>query len=61
MPVVAHSVGIRRLVIGGGIPYPLGNPDLSPDAEQAFRDRLVQTALQQLLTSPADHDVGKTT
>lgn len=61
MPIVAQSVGIRRLVVGGGIPHPLGNPVLTPEEERVFRDQLVQKALDQLLTSPTGQVDGNTT
>lgn len=61
MPIVAQSIGIRRLVVGGGIPYPLGNPNLSSEQEQAFRDQLVKEALSRLLVVPHNYDEGNTT
>jgi len=38
-------------VPGRGIPYPAGDPDLPPPAEQAWRRRLVQRALEAVTTA----------
>ena len=42
-----------RVVPGVGIPHPLGNPELSPEAEKALRRELVERALKALST-PVD-------
>jgi glycine reductase complex component B subunit gamma len=47
---IAEQVGAPRIVRGGGIPYPAGNPDLEPEAERAWRRRLVQRALDVVAT-----------
>lgn len=36
---------------GRGIPYPSGDPSLSPDAERAWRRRLVERALDAVATA----------
>lgn len=53
MPNVARNVGANRIVVGGGIPYPTGDPNLSPPEETRFRQALVQKALE-LLATPVD-------
>jgi glycine reductase len=44
-------VGAPRIVPGRGIPYPSGDPNLSPEAEQAWRRRLVARALEAVATA----------
>ncbi len=46
IPSVAESVGVSRIITGGGIPYPAGNPSLTKDREVEFRMRLVEKALE---------------
>jgi betaine reductase len=48
---IAEQVGAPRIVPGRGIPYPSGDPSLSPQAEQAWRRRLVQRALDAVATA----------
>jgi glycine reductase complex component B subunit gamma len=50
IPSVAKSVGVSRIVTGGGIPYPAGNPSLPRDREIEFRKRLVERALEAIGT-----------
>lgn len=47
---IAEQVGAPRIVPGRGIPYPAGDPNLSPTAESAWRRRLVERALEALAT-----------
>ncbi len=47
---LAQDVGANRVVEGKAIPYPLGDPDLSPDEERSYRRRVVEEALQALAT-----------
>lgn len=47
---IAEQVGAPRIVRGGGIPYPAGDPEFKPDAERAWRRRLVQRALDVVAT-----------
>lgn len=47
---IAEQVGAPRIVPGRGIPYPAGDPNLSPVAERAWRRRLVERALEALAT-----------
>ena len=48
---IAEQVGAPRIVPGRGIPYPAGDPSLSPEAERAWRRRLVARALDAVATS----------
>ncbi len=63
IPSVAQSVGVSRIITGGGIPYPAGNPSLSRDREVEFRRRLVEKALEAIATAvkgPTIFDVSIT-
>ena len=51
IPSVAKSVGVSRIVTGGGIPYPVGNPTLPRERELEFRRRLVVAALEAVSTA----------
>lgn len=48
---IAQRVGAPRIVATRGIPYPTGDPSLSPDAEKQWRRRLVERALEVLQTA----------
>jgi glycine reductase len=48
MVSIAKEVGTRRMVPSGGIIGPTGSPDLGPEAEKAFRRRVVEKALAAL-------------
>ena len=50
IPSVAKSVGVSRIITGGGIPYPVGNPSLPRERELEFRKRLVEKALEAIST-----------
>jgi glycine reductase complex component B subunit gamma len=50
MTPVAVMVGSPRVVPGMRIVNPLGNADLSPEAEKTLRREIVSNALQALLT-----------
>jgi glycine reductase complex component B subunit gamma len=43
-------VGAPRVVRTRGIPYPAGDPSLSPEEEHAWRRRLVERGLQAVTT-----------
>ena len=47
---IALTVGSNRIVPAVGIPYPLGNPNLSFEAEKMLRRNLVERALSALQT-----------
>lgn len=51
---IAEQVGAPRIVPGRGIPYPAGDPSLPPEAEHAWRRRLVMRCLEVLAT-PVQH------
>lgn len=48
---IAEQVGAPRIVLGRGIPYPTGDPDLSQQDEHAWRRLLVERALEALATT----------
>ena len=48
---VASRVGAPRIVAARGIPYPTGDPSLSPEDERRWRRRVVERALE-VLTIP---------
>ena len=50
IPSVASSVGVSRIITGGGIPYPVGDPSLPAERELEFRKRLVEKALEAVCT-----------
>lgn len=50
---ISLSIGANRILPTVSIPYPLGNPELSPEAEKALRRDLVERALVALCT-PVD-------
>ncbi len=51
---IAEQVGAPRIVRGGGIPYPSGDPAMTPEAERDWRRRLVGRALAAVAT-PVEH------
>jgi betaine reductase len=48
---IAEQVGAPRIVPGRGIPYPSGDPNLPPAAEQTWRRQLVARALDAVATA----------
>jgi len=38
----------HRIVLGGGITHPFGNPEMSPAEEKEFRKKLVEKAFYAL-------------
>jgi glycine reductase len=48
---IAERVGAPRIVPTRGIPYPTGDPSLSPDAEKQWRRQLLARALEALQTA----------
>ena len=50
MSSMAEQVGASRIVIGGRIPHPVGNPNLPAEREEAWRRRMVMLALKALQT-----------
>lgn len=58
---IAEMVGAPRIVVGGGIPYPSGDPTLDAAAERAWRKRLVARCLEAVATAvehPTVFEVG---
>ena len=51
---IAEQVGAPRIVVGGGIPVPSGDPTMGAAAERAWRKRLVARCLEAVAT-PVDH------
>lgn len=47
---IAVRVGAPRIVRTRGIPYPAGDPSLTPEEERAWRRRLLERALESLCT-----------
>jgi len=43
-------ISINRIVVGGGITHPFGNPEMSSKEEREFRRVLVGRALKALQT-----------
>jgi betaine reductase len=54
---IASRVGAPRIVAARGIPYPTGDPSLSPDQERRWRRQLVERALQVLTVPVAEPTV----
>jgi len=48
---IAEQVGAPRIVPGRGIPYPSGDPNIPPPAEQTWRRQLVERALEAVATA----------
>jgi glycine reductase len=47
---IAERVGAPRIVPTRGIPFPAGDPSLEPDEERAWRQRLLERALEAVST-----------
>jgi glycine reductase complex component B subunit gamma len=43
-------VGAPRIVPTRGIPFPAGDPSLEPDEERAWRQKLLERALEAVAT-----------
>lgn len=56
---ISLTVGANRIVPTVAIPYPLGNPDLSPADEKELRRKLVRKALKALSTEVTEQTVFK--
>lgn len=54
---ISMTVGANRIVPTIAIPYPLGDPSLTPEDEKALRRKLVQKALVALQTEVDDQTV----
>jgi glycine reductase len=61
---IAMRVGAPRIVPTRGIPYPTGDPDLTPEEERQLRRSLLERALEALSTaveSPTIFELHATT
>ena len=47
---ISLTVGANRIIPAVAIPYPLGDPALSPDQEKRLRSSIVEKALKALST-----------
>ena len=47
---ISQSVGANRIVPTVAIPYPVGNPTLTPEDEYALRREMVERAVNALAT-----------
>jgi len=56
---ISMTVGANRIVPTVAIPYPLGNPALSPADEKELRRKLVKKALGALCTEVHGQHVFK--
>lgn len=54
---ISKSVGANRIIPTVSIPYPLGDPSLSPDEERKLRRSLVAKALVALETDVTEQTV----
>ena len=48
---IAERVGAPRIVPTRGIPFPAGDPSLEPEEERAWRQRLLERALEAVSTA----------
>jgi betaine reductase len=54
---IAKRVGAPRIVPTRGIPFPTGDPELSPDQERAWRRQLLERALTAVATQVSEPTV----
>ena len=54
---ISLTVGANRILPTVAIPYPLGNPNLTPEDEKALRRKLVEQGLQALCTEVEEQTV----
>ena len=47
---IAERVGAPRIVPTRGIPFPAGDPSLEPEDERAWRQKLLERALEAVAT-----------
>jgi betaine reductase len=50
LPTIAQMVGANRILRGGSITAPVGDPSLGHDDELALRTRIVERAFEMLQT-----------
>jgi len=54
---IAKRVGAPRIVPTRGIPFPTGDPELSPEQERAWRRQLLERALVAVTTQVSEPTV----
>ncbi len=54
---IAKRVGAPRIVPTRGIPFPTGDPELSPEQERAWRHQLLERALVAVTTQVSEPTV----
>jgi glycine reductase len=54
---IAKTVGSNRIVPTFAVPYPLGNPQASPEEEWAMRLHRVETAVKALQTPVSEQTI----
>lgn len=54
---IAKTVGSNRIVPTFSVPYPLGNPQASPEEEWAMRKHRVEVAVEALQTPITEQTV----
>ncbi len=50
IPVLHLALGTPRIVLGKSVGYVIGDPDLTPDRERAYRRVLVEKGLEAIRT-----------
>jgi betaine reductase len=56
---LAESIGPNRIIAGRAVTHPLGNPDLAPADEKAFRRGLIRKAFDLLQTDTDQQMVAR--
>jgi betaine reductase len=54
---IARRVGAPRIVPTRGIPFPMGDPELGPEQERAWRRQLLERALLAVCTPVSEPTV----
>mgnify|MGYP001442452694 CR=1 FL=1 len=54
---ISLTVGANRIVPAVAIPYPLGNPELSPEDEYELRRQLIDKSLEALATEVTEQTI----
>ena len=57
VPPISLTVGANRIVPAVAIPYPLGNPELSPEDEFELRRKLIDKSLEALATEVTEQTI----
>ena len=59
IPTVPLTIGQSRIIPGKAIPHVLGDPQLPPEREKAYRRALVEQALRALTTTVTEPTLFK--